>query len=136
MEHLAPFAGEWRIEAFGGTGRSVFEWTLDGRFLLQRTEVDHPDAPDSLSVIGLNPGGDGYHQHYFDTRGVVRLYSMTFVEGIWTVLRESEDFSPLDFRQRYTGRFSPDGRTIAGAWEIDHGPGWEKDFDLNYFRVG
>jgi hypothetical protein len=136
MEHLAPFVGEWRLEAFGGAGRSVFEWALDGRFLLQRIEVDHPDAPNSLSIIAPAPGGEGYTQHYFDSRGVVRLYSMTFADGVWTLLRETADFSPLDFRQRYKGRFSSDGRTIAGAWETASGEAWEKDFDLTYTRLG
>jgi len=135
MEHLAPFVGEWRIEAFGGTGRSVFEWTLDGQFLVQRTEVDHPDAPNSMSIVAPRPGGDGYMQHYFDSRGVVRLYSMSFVDGVWMLVRESADFSPLDFGQRYTGIFSGDGRTIRGAWEIAHGATWEKDFDLTYVRI-
>ena len=135
MEDLAPLIGEWRIEAFGGTGRSVFEWSLDGKFLVQRTEVDHPEAPNSMSIVALDADGEGFTQHYFDSRGVVRLYAMTFVDGVWTLLRESEDFAPLDFRQRYTGRLSSDGRTISGAWEINHGAAWEKDFDLTYVLV-
>ena len=60
---------------------------------------------------------------------------MTFRDGIWTLLRESPDFTPLDFSQRFTGRFSPDGNTILGTWEIDNGSGWKKDFDLVYSRV-
>lgn len=135
IDELGPFVGEWRIEAFGGTGRSVFTWSLDGAFLEQRTEVDHPDAPDSLSITAVTSGGEGFTQHYFDTRGVVRLYAVTFAGGVWTSTRESEDFTPLDFRQRYVGRFNEDGRTINGTWEIDHGNGWEKDFDLDYFRT-
>lgn len=135
LEPLVPLVGEWRLEAFGGFGRAVFEWTLDGAFLMQRTEVDLPEAPSTLSVIALSPDG-GFTQHYFDSRGVVRTYSMTFADGEWTLLRESEDFSPLDFRQRYRGRFSEDGRRIEGAWEINEGDKWEKDFDLTYIRLG
>jgi hypothetical protein len=135
IEPLVPLVGEWLIEAFGETGRAVFEWTLDGAFLMQRTEVDLPEAPDTQSIIAVDAGGEGFTQHYFDSRGVVRTYSMTFAGGIWTLVRESEDFSPLLFRQRYTGRLSDDGRRIDGAWEINHGEKWEKDFDLNYVRV-
>lgn len=135
IEDLAPLLGEWRIEAFGESGRAVFERTLDGAFLLQRTEVDLPEAPDSLSIIAVDAGGDGFTQHYFDSRGVVRIYKMTFAGGVWTLARESEDFSPLHFRQRYTGRLSDDGRRIDGPWEINHGERWEKDFDLKYVRV-
>jgi hypothetical protein len=32
--------------------RSRFEWALDGQFLLQRTEVPVPAAPDSLTITG------------------------------------------------------------------------------------
>jgi hypothetical protein len=42
------------------------------QFLIQRWEVDHPDAPDGLAVIGA--ADDGYVQHYFDSRGVARVY--------------------------------------------------------------
>jgi hypothetical protein len=135
MEPLVSLVGEWRIEAFGGAGRCIFEWDLGGAFLVQRTEVDLPEAPSTLSVIALGPEGEGFTQHYFDSRGVVRTYSMTFADGEWTLLRESEDFSPLDFRQRYTGRFSEDGKRIHGTWEINEGGTWDKDFDLNYVRL-
>ena len=135
IEDLTPLLGEWRIEAFGETGRAVFERTLDGAFLLQRTEVDLPEAPDTLSIMAVDARSEGFTQHYFDSRGVVRVYSMTFAGGVWTLVRESADFSPLDFQQRYTGRLSDDGRRIDGAWEINHGEKWEKDFDLDYVRV-
>ena len=42
---------------------------------------------------------------------------MSFVDGVWTLTRESPDFTPLDFRQRFIGTFSADGNTISGAWE-------------------
>ena len=115
----------------------MFEWALDGRFLVQRTEISIPEAPNSLSVIGADPRGDAYAQHYFDSRGVVRVYAMTFEDGVWTLVRESPDFSDLSFWQRYQGTFSADGATIDGHWEMSHDEGatWEKDFDLVYRRV-
>jgi hypothetical protein len=142
IERLAPFVGEWSVEASlpsapGTRARSVFEWALDGRFLVQRTEVSHPDAPDSISIIGVDPRGEAFSQHYFDSRGVVRVYAMTFDDGVWMLRRDSPDFSDLKFWQRYSGTFSEDGRTIDGRWEISHDEGstWEKDFDFDYTRV-
>ena len=77
-----------------------------------------------------------YTQHYFDSRGVVRLYAMTFADGVWTLTRESPDFTPLEFRQRFTGRFGADGNTISGAWEKGRDGGeWEHDFTLTYRRA-
>jgi hypothetical protein len=46
------------------------------------------------------------------------------------------DFTPLDFRQRFTGTFSEDLNTISGAWEkAANGGGWEHDFTLTYRRA-
>jgi hypothetical protein len=140
---LDAFIGEWSIEAAfplapptGVVGRAVFEWTLGGQFLVQRSEVPHPDAPDSVAIVGLEPDSEAYSQHYFDSRGVVRVYAMTFSDGVWKLLRDSPDFSPLAFSQRFTGTFSDDGNTIDGRWESSRdGSSWEHDFDLTYTKV-
>ena len=143
MERLAPLVGRWRMEtSFAPPGAvsayAEFEWDLDGRFLLQRTEIDVPEAPDSLSVIAVDEASaDGFRQHYFDSRGVVRVYAMTFDGETWELRRESPDFTPLTFAQRFVGTLSPDGATIEGRWETAS-PGsssWERDFDLSYHRV-
>ena len=140
MELLRPFLGEWRLETSLGPPGAVratarFEWALGGRFLVEHSAVDLPEAPDGLSVIAPDPQGDGYVQHYFDSRGVVRLYRMTFDGRTWTLIRDEPDFSPLEFAQRYTGTLSEDGATITGRWEIRHpGQDWTTDFDLSYVR--
>jgi hypothetical protein len=142
LERLNPFVGEWDLEVSlpsspGAHARTTFEWALDGRFLVQRAEITVPHVPDSLAIIGADPRGEAFAQHYFDSRGVVRVYAMTFEDGVWTLTRTSPDFSDLSFWQRYTGTFSADGDTIDGQWEICHDEGatWEKDFDLVYTRV-
>ena len=142
IERLAPFVGEWDLEVSLPSpddvrARAVFEWALDGRFLVQRVEISIPEAPNSISIIGADPGGEAFSQHYFDSRGVIRVYAMTFDDGVWTLLRNSPDFSDLNFWQRYSGTFSDDGATIDGSWEMSHDEGatWEKDFDLTYTRV-
>ena len=145
LERLAKFVGRWELEAIFPQGvpmegevaaHVTFEWILDGTFLLERSAVDHPDAPDGYMVIAPNDDGDTYTHHYFDSRGVVRIYDMTFDGRVWTLSRTQADFSPLDFQQRYTATFGDDGRTIRGSWEICHdGKTWQKDFDLNYARV-
>jgi len=141
MKRLEPLVGGWITEAiFSFTpepvgGHVSFSWELGGQFLLERSSVDHPDAPDSLALISAD--GDGYVQHYFDARGVVRTYRMTLRDSVWTLLRDRPDFTPLDFAQRYTGTFGEDGQTITGRWEMSHDGGttWEHDFDLNYRRT-
>ena len=144
MARLEPFVGEWRLEApafplpaeLAGKARTTFEWALDGTFLVQRSTIPVPEAPDGLCVFAPD-SGDGYTQHYFDSRGVVRLYAMSFDGSEWTVQRSSPDFSPLDFHQRWFGTFSPDGQTIEGRWETSpDGQAWEHDFELRYLRTG
>src|SRR5215213_7884985 len=133
---LDAFIGEWSIEAGfpdAPEGTASFEWILGGKFVLERMGVPVPEAPDGLMIIGYDEGRQTYLQHYFDSRGVARVYEMTLAGNIWTLSRTGPDFSPFDFSQRYVGTFSDDGRTIEGAWEISHdNTTWEKDFDLTY----
>jgi hypothetical protein len=142
LARLRPLIGRWDLEtslAPPGTvrARATFEWTLDGRFILQRIEIDLPEAPDGLCVIAADAEGDGFTQHYFDSRGVVRLYAMTFADGMWTLTREAADFTPLSFEQRFVGTLSEDGAAIVGRWETrpPGGSAWEHDFDLTYTRA-
>ncbi|HMD94272.1 MAG TPA: hypothetical protein VKG80_16705 [Trebonia sp.] len=121
----------------GPVARSRFEWALDRQFLMQRTEVPIPEAPDSLAIVSVDLETGTYTQHYYDSRGVARLYAMTLADGVWTLTRQTPDFTPLDFWQRYTGTFSADGNTISGAWEkCLNGGDWEHDFVLTYHRAG
>jgi hypothetical protein len=144
LKRLEPFVGEWRIEApafplppdLADAARTTFEWTLGGAFLLQRMSIPIPEAPDGLCVIAPDTSGVGYTQHYFDSRGVVRIYAMTFDGSDWTLERHTPDFSELSFHQRWTSRFS-DEDTIQGRWETSpDGRDWELDFELVYRRVG
>ena len=144
LEALTPLIGEWRLLAAMGEGapadigaRAAFEWLEGERFLVERWQVPVPEAPDGIAIIGPDPDREGrYLQHYFDSRGVARVYRMSLEDGVWRLWRDEPDLSPLDFSQRFTGTFSDDGRTIAGRWEICHdGATWEHDFDLTYLRV-
>jgi hypothetical protein len=150
LARLEVFIGGWSIQARfpgdqptlsgaagSGLARSRFEWALGGQFLVQHTEIPIPEAPDSLAIVGTDLRTGGYTQHYYDSRGVVRLYAMGFADGVWTLTREAPDFSPLEFRQRFTGTFSDGENTITGAWEkCPDGGEWEHDFALTYRRAG
>jgi hypothetical protein len=140
MERLEAFIGEWAMEAFfpaapaGVVGRAVFEWTLGRQFVIERSEV--PDAPDSIAIVGFDPGREAYCQHYFDSRGIARVYAMDLSDGVWTLVRDSPDFTPLKFSQRFIGTFSGDGQRIDGRWETSgDGSDWEHDFELTYTKV-
>lgn len=134
---LDALVGEWSMEAVfpfdppvTGRGRVSFEWLSEDSFLVQRWEVEHRDASDGIAIIGPEGSDGGYRQHYFDTRGVSRVYEMSLRDGVWKLWRDSPGFS-----QRFTGTFGDDGSTITGFWEKSgDGEAWEHDFDLAYTK--
>jgi hypothetical protein len=146
LDHLDVLVGRWEMEASFGAGffgpgseattqrggLTTFEW-LEGRyFLVQRFTVQDPAAPSGIAIIG--PGGvpGTLEQHYYDSRGVARVYQVSLDGGTWKVWREAPGFW-----QRYSGVVAPDGTMIAGAWEKSaDGRDWEHDFGLTYIKVG
>ena len=141
---LDALVGIWRMDvdlpgadAAGVDARVEFAWDLHGAFLVQRSQIPIPEAPDSLAIIALDHDGGGFTQHYFDQRGVVRLYAMTLAGSVWTLTRTAPDFTPLDFCQRYVGTISADGAAIDGRWETAPvgTEDWELDFHLAHRRV-
>ena len=145
-EELDALVGEWTMEAgppdgpkWPGEGRLSFEW-LEGRtWLVQRWHVDLPEAPDGIAIIGAkdapasgeeSAAGDELLQHYFDSRGVHRVYEMSLSGGVWKMWREGEPFD-----QRFEATISEDGKTIAGRWERTEDGEWIVDFELTYTKV-
>jgi hypothetical protein len=138
-ERLEALVGEWTMEAgppggppWPGAGRLTFEWLEGAPLLLQRWHVDLPEAPGGVAVIGCDGKSGSYSQLYTDERDVQRIYAMSLADGEWKLWRDGEPFS-----QRFTGRFSEDGNTITGRWEIaEDGETWRVDFELTYTRAG
>jgi len=143
-ERLEPLIGEWSLamvlpgqevpdELPDVGARVTYEWMAGKAFVVERSAVPIPEAPDGLAVIGWDEGRGTFLQHYFDDRSVARVYEMTVEDGVWRLERLRPDFSPFEFSQRFTA----DGARIDGTWEIAHDhTTWEKDFDLIYSRIG
>ena len=144
---LNALVGTWTIEAshpmLDGVvrGEATFEWLEGEKFLIHRSRNDHPDAPDSVSIIGAPDGGE-LAMHYFDSRGVKRLF-MTALDGsAWKIWRApGEDWNGPDgpgFNQRFIGEISADGTMIDGRWERgmgEAGDEWSVDFPITYVRT-
>jgi hypothetical protein len=140
LEHLNAWVGEWETEATHPMlpdtvvpGRISVEWLEGERFLLHRARNEHPDFPDSISVIGeTEEGADNLTMHYFDSRGVFRVYGLSAEEGELKIWRDDPAF-----RQRFTGRFSDGSSTFAGTWELNEAEaGWNDDLKITYRRAG
>jgi len=137
-EPLSVLVGGWEVEVQNPIvpgevvlGSVTFEWLSGARFLIERMTIEHPDFPDSISVIGYDDTSGNFTQHYYDSRGVERIYDMSVTNGYWRLWRDSPGFS-----QRFTGAISDNGNVgsvISASWEksVD-GLNWEHDFDLTF----
>jgi len=146
MKEFDRLIGEWH-----GEGEIPMEPPLKisqeakierlGKFIVFRSVGQPAEVPESISIIGGAPAGEPQPMHYFDARGVKRLF-MTAIEGsTWKFWRApGEDWNGPDgpgFNQRFIGEISADGKTIKGRSERgmgDSGDQWEIDFPINYSR--
>jgi Pyridoxamine 5'-phosphate oxidase len=109
-------------------GHATVEW-LDGRqFVILRWHYDHPEIPDAIAVTGVT--GQQLSMHYFDYRGMYRVYAASLEEHQWRFWRDAPGFS-----QQFTGILSDDGNTITGQGQLSRaGSGWEDDLEITYRR--
>ena len=139
---LAPFGvliGTWTTVGthpmVPGTtfhGRTTFDWLEGGAFLIMRSEIDEPDIPSGIAILGSDDAAAGEcSMLYFDERGVSRRYTASLRDAEWTWWRETAEFS-----QRFTGTIAADGRTIVGQGTMSRNGGpWEPDLQLTYTRA-
>ena len=150
LKTLERWLGHWTTEmthpALPGVvvhGSASVEWLEGERFLIQRARTDHPDFPDSLAIIGFTDSdrvdkgsrelqGDQTEltMHYFDSRGVFRVYDAAVEQEAITFSRLSPGFS-----QRFKGTFAEDGHTLNGLWQMrQDDEDWSDDLKITYKR--
>jgi hypothetical protein len=151
LEPLDPLVGAWTTEATHPAspgivvhGTAVIEWLEGERFLIHRARTDHPDFPDSISIIGdterdrvdnaSHPGPgvteSRLNMHYFDSRGVFRIYHVSMDDQVWRLWRDAPGFS-----QRFTGTFADGGDTVDGRWQLCRDDThWDDDLQITYRR--
>jgi hypothetical protein len=149
---LNRLVGTWTTEATHPAspglvvhGTAEVTWLEGERFLIHRARTDHPQFPDSISIIGImdrdrveDAPANGSKlanearlcMHYFDSRGVFRIYDMTIDDGVWRLWRNAPGFS-----QRFTGTFDHAGDTVDGRWELCRDDvNWANDLEIIYRR--
>jgi hypothetical protein len=133
LKQLEALIGEWDVEVPqfpGARGRATFEWLEGGAYLRFHAEAPDP-APSATLIINRDESSEIYTVLHYDSRGVSRVYQMSFGEGIWKMWRQAPGFW-----QRFSGTLGPDGSSIRASWEKSpDGSSWEHDFDLIYTKT-
>ena len=99
LKRLEPLVGEWTLEAFWpggepwpGEARATIGWHESRAHLIQRSTMEMPEAPNTISIMGCDAGNGTYFQLYSDDRGVCRVYEMSIGDGEWRLWREGAPF--------------------------------------------
>jgi hypothetical protein len=112
LKQLEVLIGDWEVEVpqFPGQhGRATFEWLEDGAYLCFHSDAPDP-APSATLIIGRDEASEVYTVLHYDSRGVSRVYQMSFGERVWKMWREAPGFW-----QRFSGTLTDDGSSIRGA---------------------
>jgi hypothetical protein len=136
LEPLGFLVGEWRTEGKhplvpGETlhGRTSFGWHEGGAFLVMRSEVDHPQFPDGVAIVGSSDAG-GFAMLYFDERGVSRIYEVSVGDRTATWRRDDPDFSQ-------STTIAADGDRLVGTGRMtDESGAWVDDLSQVFVREG
>jgi len=152
LEELNRLVGTWDTEATHPArpglvihGSAEIQWLEGKRFLIHRARTDQAEFPDSISIMGFmgrdrvedpqNPASNVASEsrpcmHYFDSRGVFRIFDWSIDQVAWRFWRNAPAFS-----QRFTGTFQRDGQTIEGQSELCRDDvNWKKDLQITYRR--
>ena len=135
---LAPLVGEWRTTGthplVPGTtfhGRTSFSWHEGGGFLLMRSEIDEPEIPSGIAIIGSDDAAGTFTMIYFDERDISRRYIVELGDGTVTWHRDEAGFA-----QRMVVTIAADGTRLDARGTMAHdGGSWEDDLRLTYERV-
>ena len=120
LRRFEALVGEWRTTGthpyLPGTvfhGHTSFAWHEGGAFLIMRTQIDEPEIPDGVAIIGGDDVAETYFMLYADERGVCRKYDVTMSGNSLTWRRDEPSFA-----QRNTITIHDDGdlaRVATGA---------------------
>jgi hypothetical protein len=148
LNYLSRLVGNWVTEATHpalpgavARGTASIEWLEGERFLIFRSRNGHPALPDAISIIGFTDvdrvsadanqstvaGDSRLSMHYFDSRGVFRVFEVNVDAEAWRMWRNAPGFS-----QRFTGTFTDSG-TIVGRWQLCRDDvHWDDDLQILY----
>lgn len=138
LEPLRFLIGDWRTTgthpALPGqtlNGRTSFSWHEGGAFLLMRSEVEDPQFPDGLAIIGSSDAANRYSMIYFDERGTSRIFEVSAGDQKISWRRDDPDFS-----QSLTIAVGRDPDTLISKGRMSKpGETWADDLSQEFHRI-
>ena len=112
------------------SGRTSFRWTEGGAFLTMRQEVDDPDFPDGVAIVGSDHSAGSFGMLYFDERGTSRR--MEVEVGERAIAWRHED---AKFAQKLTLSAEGDDRLVSKGLMSENGGPWKDDLSQVFTRV-
>ena len=137
IQQLEPLVGEWTLTLFNAwfiddpdarlQGDATISWLGEAFLEMRATFAD--DQGNWHWVIGRSDADEKFVLLYYDERGTMRVFDMTFSDGHWRLLREDPDF-----HQRFIATVATDRIEARFEASEDEGTTWRKDFDMSFAR--
>jgi hypothetical protein len=112
-------------------GRTSFAWHEGGAFLVLHSQVDEPDFPDGVAIIGSDDGAGKFSMIYFDERGTSRIFDVSVSNRTVSCKRDDPVFAQSlvitvedrEGKMTSTGKMSRNG----GPWTDDLSQVFERE---------
>jgi hypothetical protein len=138
LKPLEFLVGEWRTSGthpqLAGQklrGRTSFSRHEGGAFLIMRSQVDHPQIPSGLAIIGSSDVAGTFAMLYFDERGTSRIFDVTVGDRTVTWRRDDPDFA-----QSLTIAADGEERLVSKGRMSSEGGDWVDDLSQVFEREG
>jgi hypothetical protein len=96
-----------------------------------RSEIDEPQIPSGVAIIGSDDAAGTFTMIYFDERDVSRRYIVEVGDGEVSWHRDEAGFA-----QRMVLTIDADGVRLDASGRMAHDGGpWEDDLRLSYERI-
>jgi hypothetical protein len=141
LNELQFLIGNWKTKVYNASflnspseeiiGKTSFEWFEDETFIIVRSELMENGPPGAVSIINRDDANGQCVMIYYDSRGVSRIYNMSFADKIWKLWRDAPGFN-----QKFEGAVSDNVNIIDAAWyAMEDGKTWVHDFNIRYEKL-
>ncbi|MBG9941083.1 DUF1579 family protein [Brevibacillus formosus] len=138
LSHLNVFVGKWMTEGLiteSPSGPAVklkaidtYEWLPGGFFLIHHVDGLMGDKEvKTIEIIGYDASNQVYFTHAYDNHGSMASYYANLLGRDWKITGNTE---------RFSGKFSVDGNTLIGTWELlGNDEKWTHWMDIRLTKV-